>query len=41
VEWTAAIADTIVETHDRIVGKTWREAKKLCDARIDNVRKTV
>ncbi len=41
VEWTAAIADAIVETHDRIVGKTWREAKKLCDARIDNVKKTV
>lgn len=41
VEWTAAIADTVVETHDRIVGKTWREAKKLCDTRINNVRKTV
>lgn len=31
VEWRAAIADTLVETHDRIVGKTWREAKRLCD----------
>lgn len=31
-EWKAAIADAIVETHDRIVGKTWREAKRLCDA---------
>ncbi|MFK8050291.1 MAG: Tn3 family transposase [Halioglobus sp.] len=41
LEWTAAIADTIVETHDRIVCKTWREARRLCDARIDNVRKTV
>ena len=29
VEWSAAIADTVVETHDRIVGKMWREAKKL------------
>lgn len=38
VEWEAAIADTIVETHDRIVGKTWREAKKLCDARFDNAK---
>ncbi|WP_205528209.1 hypothetical protein, partial [Klebsiella pneumoniae] len=28
VEWEAAIADAIVETHDRIVGKTWREAKR-------------
>ena len=34
VEWKAAIADAVVETHDRIVGKTWREAKQLCDARI-------
>ncbi len=34
VEWSAAIADTIVETHDRIVGSIWREAKKICDARV-------
>ena len=34
VEWEAAIADTVVETHDRIVGKTWREAKRLHDERI-------
>lgn len=36
VEWKAAIADTIVETHDRIVGKTWREANKFCDAQFAN-----
>ena len=36
VEWKAAIADAVVETHDRIVGKTWRDAKKLCDARFEN-----
>ena len=29
VEWAASIADTVVETHDRIVGKMWRDAKKL------------
>ena len=34
VEWEAAIADTVVETHDRIVGKTWREAKRLHEERI-------
>ncbi len=34
VEWSAAIADTVVETHDRIVGSIWREAKKICDARV-------
>jgi hypothetical protein len=25
--------DAIVETHDRFVGKTWRDAKRLYDAR--------
>ncbi|MEQ3716633.1 Tn3 family transposase [Pseudophaeobacter sp.] len=34
VEWSAAIADTVVETHDRIVGSIWREAKRICDARV-------
>jgi TnpA family transposase len=29
VEWDASIADTVVETHDRITAKTWRNAKKL------------
>ncbi len=33
VEWSAAIADSVVETHDRIVGTIWREAKKICDTR--------
>jgi len=41
VEWRSAIADTVVETHDRIVGKTWREAKRLCDARITDARASV
>jgi len=34
VEWSATIADTVVETHDRIVGSIWREAKKICDTRV-------
>ena len=41
VEWQAALADALVETHDRIVGRTWREADRLCDARIDDARATV
>lgn len=28
VEREAAVADAVVETHDRIVGKTWRETKE-------------
>ena len=34
VEWAAALADTVVETHDRIVGAIWRDAKKICDTRV-------
>ena len=34
VEWSAAIADTIVETHDRITGKIWRDAKKTCELHV-------
>ncbi|NJO36362.1 MAG: Tn3 family transposase [Rhizobiales bacterium] len=41
VEWHAAIADAIVETHDRIVGRTWRDAKRLCDARIMDAKASV
>ena len=38
VEWRAAIVDTVIETHDRIVGKTWRDAKRLCDHRIADAK---
>ena len=38
LEWRGAIADAVVETQDRIVGKTWREAKSRCDARMDDAK---
>ena len=38
IEWHAAIADAVVETHDRIVGKTWRDAKKICDVRVADAK---
>ena len=38
VEWRSALSDAIVETHDRIVGKTWREAKSRCDARAEDAK---
>ena len=41
VEWRAAIADAVVETHDRIVGRTWREAKQVADARINDEKSEV
>jgi hypothetical protein len=41
VEWRAAISDAVVETHDRIVGKTWREGQRLCAARAKDVKSAV
>lgn len=41
VEWKAAITDAVIETHDRIVGKTWRDAKRLSDARIADARSSL
>lgn len=41
VEWEAAIADAIVETHDRIVGKTWRKAKRQHDETISGSKATL
>ena len=38
VEWRSALADAVVETHDRIVGKTWREAKSRRDARAEDAK---
>ena len=38
IEWHAGIADAVVETHDRIVGKTWQDAKRLCDTRIADAK---
>ena len=35
VEWRAAVADAVVETHDRIVGQTWRKAERLNKLRIE------
>ncbi len=38
IEWQAAISDAVVETHDRVVGRTWREARRVADDRIDNAQ---
>lgn len=38
LEWRSSIADAVVESHDRIVGKTWREAKSRCNARMDDAK---
>ena len=41
VEWSAAIADSVVETHDRIVGSIWRDAKRICDARVADAQSEI
>ena len=38
VEWRGAVADAVVETHDRIVGQTCRSAKRRCDERLQDSR---
>ena len=38
VEWCAAISDAVVETHDRIVGKTRQDAKRVRDTRIADAK---
>ena len=34
VEWEMFLADAVVETHDRVVGKTYREAARTCEAQL-------
>ena len=38
VEWQATIADALIETHERIVNKTWGEAKRHAKACIDDAK---
>jgi len=34
VEWRAVIADAVAETHDRIIGRLYRSAERLCETHI-------
>ena len=34
VEWETFLADAVVETHDRIVGRTYREAARTCESQL-------
>lgn len=40
-EWQSKLADTLVETHDRIVGKLYRSAERLCEAKIADEKTAV
>ena len=34
VEWEMFLADAVVETHDRVVGRTYREAARTCEVQL-------
>jgi TnpA family transposase len=38
IEWQNSITDTVIETHDRIVAKTWREAKASADTKLADAK---
>ena len=41
VEWEMFLADAVVETHDRIVGRTYRTATRVCEAQIGDKKAAV
>ena len=34
IEWEMFLVDAVVETHDRLVGRTYREAARACEAQL-------
>ncbi|WP_452101246.1 DUF4158 domain-containing protein, partial [Brucella gallinifaecis] len=40
-EWQIRLADALVDTHDRIVGKLYRSAERLCEAKIADEKTAV
>ena len=41
VEWHAAISDAVVESHDRIMGKLYRSAERICAAQIGDQKSAI
>ena len=41
LEWRSSLADVIVETHDRIVGRLYRASERLCNTRIADAKAAV
>ncbi len=41
LEWRLSLADVIVETHDRIVGRLYRASERLCSTRIADEKAAV
>src|SRR3546814_5897770 len=40
LEWRSSLADVIVETHDRIVGRLYRASERLCNTRIADEKRS-
>ena len=41
LEWRASLADVVVETHDRIVGRLYRASERLCSTKIADEKAAV
>lgn len=41
LEWRSSLADVIVETHDRIVGRLYRASERLCNTKIADAKAAV
>ncbi len=41
LEWRVSLADVVVETHDRIVGRLYRASERLCSTRIADEKAAV
>src|SRR3546814_9088322 len=41
LEWRSSLADVIVETHDRIVGRLYQASERLCNTRIADEKAAV
>src|SRR3546814_4244324 len=41
LEWRSSLADVIVETHDRIVGRLYRASERHCNTRIADEKAAV
>lgn len=41
IEWKSELADALVDTHQRVVGASWRQAKKLAEGNVTSTRPTL
>ncbi len=41
IEWKSELADALADTHQRVVGASWRQAKKLAEGNVTSTRPTI